>query len=57
MKKVSDIRIGESYNHGLYGNGMVTDTTKRTITITFQNGMKVKNTYKSADAYLYISDF
>lgn len=31
--------------------------TARTITIVFENGNTVKNTYKHKDAYFYPSDF
>lgn len=56
-KTIADVRIGEMIDSGRNGIGMVTDATKRTVTVTFQNGNKVKNTYKHADDYFYGSDF
>jgi len=37
--------------------GIVIGKTKRTITVTFENGNTVKNTYKYNDAYFYSSEF
>lgn len=30
---------------------------KRTITVTFENGNIIKNTYKHSDSYFYETDF
>jgi len=37
--------IDNNSNSRRNGKGMVTDTSKRTITVTFENGNTVKNTY------------
>jgi hypothetical protein len=57
MQTIQDVKIGQEVNSGRNGKGMVTAKTKRTVTVTFQNGNTVKNTYKTADAYFYGSDF
>lgn len=57
MRTIQDVRIGEKVNSGKNGKGMITNKTKRTITVTFENGNVVKNTYKNNDDYFYGSDF
>ena len=57
MKTIQDVKIGDPVNSYINGKGMVTIKTKRTITVTFENGNTVKNTYKYNDAYFYGSDF
>lgn len=57
MKTIQDVKIGEEVNSGRNGKGMVINKTKRTITVTFQNGNTVKNTYRHNDDYFYASDF
>ncbi len=57
MRTIQEVRIGEIINSRRNGKGMVTDKTKRTITVTFENGNTVKNTYRYNDAYFYSSDF
>lgn len=57
MQTIQDVKIGQEVNSGRNGKGMVTAKTKRTVTVTFQNGNTVKNTYKYSDAYFYDSDF
>lgn len=57
MQTIQDVRIGQEVNSGRNGKGMITAKTKRTITITFQNGNTVKITYKTSDANFYESDF
>ncbi len=57
MRTIQDIKIGEAVNSNRNGKGMVTNKTKRTMTVTFENGNTVKNTYKQNDAYFYDSDF
>jgi hypothetical protein len=57
METIQDVNIGREVSSSKNGKGMVTAKTKRTITVTFQNGTIVKNTYKNADAYFYHSDF
>jgi len=57
MRTIQDAKIGETVNSGRNGKGMVTNRTKRTITVTFENGNTVKNTYRNNDDYFYGSDF
>jgi len=57
MKKISEINIGYSFNHFTYGEGIVSDKTARTLSVTFKNGLRVKNTYRSADAPFSPFDF
>ena len=57
MKTIQDVKIGESVDSHRNGKGMITIKTKRTITVTFENGNTVKNTYKNNDDYFYGSDF
>jgi hypothetical protein len=49
MKTIQDVKIGEEVISGRNGKGMVTNKTKRTVTVTFANGNIVKNTYKHND--------
>ncbi len=57
MKTIADVKIGDRVENYKNGKGMVTDKTKRTVTVTFENGNKVKITYKTSDAYFWGSDF
>jgi len=57
MRTIQDVKIGEKVESGRNGKGMVTNKTKRTITVTFENGNTVKNTYMHNDDYFYGSDF
>ena len=57
MRTIADVVIGEKFHHPKHGGGMVSGKTKRTITITFENGLVSKNTYRYADAYFYITEF
>ncbi len=57
MRTIQDVKIGERVESGRNGKGMVTNKTKRTIEVTFENGNKVKNTYRHNDDYFYGSDF
>jgi hypothetical protein len=54
---IQDVKIGRKVNSRRNGDGMVTSKTKRTITVTFENGNTVKNTYRNNDDYFYGSDF
>jgi hypothetical protein len=54
---IEEIKIGEPVNSARNGRGIITGKTARTVTVTFQNGNTVKNTYKTNDAYFYHSDF
>ena len=53
MKTIQDVKIGEEVNSVKNGKGVVTNKTKRTITVTFENGNTVKNTYKHNNSYFY----
>jgi len=44
-KRINDVKVGQEVNSGKNGKGMITTKTKRTVTVTFQNGNKVKNSY------------
>lgn len=57
MRTIQEVKIGEAVNSGRNEKGMVTNKTKRTITVTFENGNIVKNTYRHNDDYFYGSDF
>ncbi len=57
MKTIQDVHVGDKINHHRNGEGMITDKTKRTITAVFENGVTTKLTYKTNDAYFYVSDF
>lgn len=57
MRTIQEVKIGETVNSGRNGKGMITSKTKRTITVTFENGNIVKNTYRYNDDYFYGSDF
>lgn len=56
-KTIEDVNIGQEVISNRNGKGMVTNKTRRTITVTFENGNIVKNTYKHNDSYFYESDF
>ncbi len=57
MKTIQDVKLGEEVTSNKNGKGMITGKTKRTVTVTFQNGNVVKSTYRYSDAYFYGSDF
>jgi hypothetical protein len=57
MRTIQDVKIGEEVNSGRNGKGLVTNKTKRTVTVTFGNGNTVKNIYRHNDDYFYGSDF
>jgi len=57
MKIISEVKVGDVVDSPKNGKGMVTFKTKRTITVTFENGNVCKNTYKHSDAYFYYSEF
>lgn len=54
---IKDIKLGQEINSPKDGKGIVTKKTDRTITIKFENGRTVKNTYKTNDSFFYVSDF
>ena len=57
MRTIQDVKIGDQIQSHRNGKGMITAKTKRTVTVTFENGNKVKNTYRNNDDYFYGSDF
>lgn len=54
--KIDKIEIGFKFQHGVKGECIVVDRTKRTITVQHKFGT-IKTTYKHADAYFSPSDF
>ena len=56
MRTIQDVKVGEKVNHHFKGEGVVSEKTKRTITIVF-NRSTSKNTYRCNDAYFYVTDF
>lgn len=57
MRTIAEVKVGEKIVSPRHGEGMVTAVTKRTVKVTFTNGCSVKNTYKTADAYFWPTDF
>ncbi|MGD1319553.1 hypothetical protein [Chryseobacterium sp. 2R14A] len=55
--KLSEVQIGMKINHPRHGEGIITGKTARTISATFVKGITAKVTYKTADAYFYVTDF
>lgn len=56
-KTIQEVKIGEKVENDRNGKGMITKKTKRTITVTFENGNIVKNTYRHSDDYFWETDF
>jgi len=56
-RTIAEVRVGEKIESPKNGNGMIISKTKRTITVLFEKGLKVKNTYRHSDAYFWESDF
>lgn len=54
---VGEVKIGDPVENNRNGKGIVSDKTARTITVTFENGNKVKNTYHSSKDYFWQTDF
>lgn len=55
MKTIKEIEIGYTFYNNL-GKCTVIDKKKRTLTIMYENGNTVKNTYRYFDSYFYTSD-
>jgi hypothetical protein len=49
MKTIQDVRIGDKVENHRNGKGIVSGKTQRTVTVTFENGNTVKNTYRHKD--------
>jgi stalled ribosome alternative rescue factor ArfA len=56
-KTIQEVKIGDKVENNRNGKGMITNKTKRTIEVTFENGNKVKNTYRHNDDYFWETDF
>lgn len=56
-KTIQEVKIGDPVENNKNGKGMITDKTERTVTVTFQNGNRVKNTYPYKDSYFWETDF
>ena len=56
-KTIQEVKIGDKVENNRNGKGMITAKTKRTIEVTFENGNKVKNTYRHNDDYFWETDF
>lgn len=54
--KISEIKIGFKFEHGIKGVCIVVDKTPRTITIKHRLGI-TKTTFRHKDAYFSPSDF
>lgn len=54
--KIEEVKLGFKFEHGLKGECIVIDKTKRTITVIHKFG-KTKVTYNSSDSYFSCSDF
>jgi hypothetical protein len=54
---IKDVEIGRLVYSNRNGNGMISSRTRKSITVIFENGNTVKNTYKNNDDYFYGSDF
>ena len=57
MRTIKEVKIGEAVDTKRNGKGMVTKVGRKKITVTFENGNVVTNTYKNVDDYYYQSDF
>lgn len=56
-KTVNSVMIGDKVENHRNSKGIVSGKTKRTITVVFENGNTVKNTYRSSESDFYQSDF
>lgn len=57
MKTIKEVKIGDPVENNRNGKGMVTNKTARTVEVTFFNGNKVKNTYRSSTDRFWETDF
>ena len=53
---IKEVQLGRKISNNK-GNGMVIGKTARTITVMYENGNTVKNTYRHNDDYFYETDF
>jgi len=56
-KTIKEVKVGDSVENNRNGKGMVIAKTARTVTVLFENGNKVKNSYKYSDDYFWKTDF
>ncbi len=56
-KTIKEVNVGDKVENHRNGKGMVIAKTSRTITVLFENGTKIKNTYKFSDDYFWETDF
>ena len=54
---IKEVKIGDRVENNRNGKGMVIAKTARTITVQFENGNKVKNSYRYSDDYFWETDF
>jgi hypothetical protein len=56
-KTIKEVKVGDPVENNRNGKGMVITKTARTVTVLFENGNKVKNSYKYSDDYFWETDF
>jgi len=56
-KTIAEVKVGDKVENGRNGKGLVSSKTKRTVTVVFENGNTVKNTYRHSDDYFWETDF
>lgn len=56
-KTIKEVKVGDRVENNRNGKGMVIAKTARTITVQFENGNKVKNSYRYSDDYFWETDF
>jgi hypothetical protein len=57
LQTIAEVEIGQEVSSWRNGNGKVVDKTARTVTVLFEGGNRVKNTYRSKDSFFKQSDF
>ena len=57
MKTIQDVKIGDKVENNSNGKGIVSKKSQKTITVTFENGKIIRNTYRHKDDYFYECDF
>ena len=56
-KTIKEVKIGDRVENNRNEKGMVIAKTSRTIKVQFENGNKVKNSYRYSDDYFWETDF
>jgi hypothetical protein len=54
--KISEVKIGQKFDHRVKGEMTVIDVTKRTVTVVHKFG-KTKITYRHSDENVFANDF